>query len=78
MTLCRGGVTTDAMEWLKLGLDSTLEAPGRDRTRGRIRGHGEVPRFRALLVEVKPLLLLVCLFTLIGYLVTMELVELSV
>ena len=59
--------------------ESTLEAPGRDRTGSCIRGHGEVPRFRALLVEVKPLLLLVCLLFSLGWIsVYNGAVELSV
>ena len=78
-TICRGGVTTDAMGWLELGHESTMEAPGRDRIQGRIRGHSEVPRFRALLVEVKPLLLLVCLLLSLGWIgVYNGAVELSV
>ena len=34
---CRGGVTTDAMGWLKCGADRTLLAPGRASTLESVR-----------------------------------------
>ena len=65
---CRGGVTTDAIGWLKCGADRTLVVPGRVSTLESVRGntlnthkHTRFTQVRGPRVEVTPLLLPVSL-----------------
>ena len=82
---CRGGVTTDAMGWLKCGAGWTLLAPGRASTLESVHEthtthtdthrHTRFTQVRGPRVEVTPLLLPVSLYSGVSE-VTMLLLEL--
>ena len=75
---CRGGITGDAMGWLKVGAMSTLVAPGTERIQARIRGNMMYPGSGPS-CGGKPLLLLVCLgLSRLDRLTTIVLLELYV